>query len=260
MYSRSHDWIPPPPSHPPQWGVVGSPSQYASSSQYALNPLGLDLPLFSPPPPSFIKKPPILRIGGNPVAICCVHNKQRGLQNLEQIAPGMEGLRCMRGSECKGAEGQSLPLPESGDCTVHGKRRALQWLERQESGGMKCKEGYGCMSKANALVVVGGSDSKDGDDEGRAKLAALAQCAEHHKNRTMEALQDSGGGSLTCKPGARCKGSKATPMAPYARMQAISTGTTRMCATHGKARGSRYLTPHVMVAGAFMCKAETPCK
>lgn len=180
---------------------------------------------------------------------CCLHGKERSLGQLVELGPGMRGLRCRPGDECKGKASDFAATDGSQqlvECALHGKKRssmALAW----ENDRWQCKAGYECMaSEQEPLVKV--------------------MCIVHQKTRSMDALQPAElPDTFMCKAGHRCKGgSTRASQGPYARPRAMPPAramlaTPAICCAHNKKRGIRYLDPHHSLPGAFLCKPGYEC-
>lgn len=73
--------------------------------------------------------------------VCSKHGKSRNARYMEEDGQG--GMRCVEGSECKGA-GDAPSSDDSVRCSLHGKLRSGDCLEEDENGQMVCKPGRRC--------------------------------------------------------------------------------------------------------------------
>jgi len=56
---------------------------------------------------------------------CCLHGKERSLGQLIELGPGLRGLRCRPGDECKGKASEFAAADASNqmvECVLHGKK------------------------------------------------------------------------------------------------------------------------------------------
>jgi len=73
-------------------------------------------------------------------------------------------------------------------CAVHGKNRAMRYLEETTTGRFVCIAGYECKAAGSGA----GNDLR-------------VQCTLHGKLRSLDCLQDDGTGKLICTQERRCK-------------------------------------------------------
>jgi len=175
---------------------------------------------------------------------CCLHGKERSLGQLIELGPGMRGLRCRPGDECKGKASEFVAAsealnPQMVECVLHGKKRstmAMLW----ENDRWQCKVGYECMGSLQEPM-------------------AKVMCILHQKTRSLDALQPGEvPDTFVCKAGHRCKGGNTRQSSiPYSRPQ--SSSAPAICCAHNKKRGLRYLDPHHALPGAFLCKPGYEC-
>lgn len=117
----------------------------------------------------------------------------------------------------QGAGRVGRPAPSKAQCMKHGKRRGLEFLVEDGSGGYVCSP--------ESLCQVGARD-------GQAADLARAMCSLHGKPRSLDCLVDDGAGGHRCSEENACrltgepKGSRGGPNLPRKRItEAPITGS-----------------------------------
>mmetsp|Transcript_81820 Transcript_81820/g.128864 ORF Transcript_81820/g.128864 Transcript_81820/m.128864 type:complete len:216 (+) Transcript_81820:69-716(+) len=111
-------------------------------------------------------------------------------------------------------------------CFIHGKRRNMECLMDNGSGGLQCKPESLCqMSKA---------------DDGKERMRGM--CSIHNKVRSCDCLVEDGSGGMQCKPDLQCKQTGDIPAWGRKRSEnqqwgAWSPPVWMMAAAFGKGKG-----------------------
>jgi len=163
-----------------------------------------------------------------------------------------------------GFSNSSAPTQESKKCSVHGKRRTIKNLEKNDDGEWVCSAGNECKT----VTATKKSDSDSGETS-----TETATCSLHGKTRTVSNLGKDHKGDWVCLGSSLCKDGSKGGNGPfggypgsYGKFQGpqqgrwISTGYGGgpFCSVHGKKRTMQNLTRNHM--GEWVCQQGSRCK
>jgi len=182
-------------------------------------------------------------------AKCTLHDKKRTIANLGKNQNGewvcLGSSLCKSGGEASGYSGRFQRQQYGGwmsmgggygggpFCSLHGKKRTMQNLARNDIGVLVCKPGSRCKGSAGQEISTG---------------AEMQICSVHGKRRSSSNLEQGEDGEWVCAEKYRCK------VVPKG---AASAGE-QMCTLHNKSRTTPNLEQND--DGEWVCIEGSMCK